>query len=53
MARENKMMLVYIEHRFYGSSVPNNDSSNRNLRFLTTDQALHGISLSFSAIFII
>lgn len=29
-----------LEHRFYGDSVPNNDWSTANLRFLTIDQVL-------------
>lgn len=40
IAKENKMLFIYIEHRFYGDSVPNNDSSVGNLAYLTTSQAL-------------
>ncbi|KAI1080795.1 peptidase S28 [Whalleya microplaca] len=31
---------VILEHRYYGSSIPVEDFSTANLRFLTTDQAL-------------
>lgn len=31
---------VILEHRYYGSSIPTPDFSTKNLRFLTTDQAL-------------
>ncbi|KAI2603632.1 peptidase S28 [Hypoxylon sp. NC1633] len=31
---------VILEHRYYGTSIPVEDFSTQNLRFLTTDQAL-------------
>lgn len=31
---------VVLEHRYYGTSWPTPDLSTKNLRFLTTDQAL-------------
>ncbi|KAI1371380.1 peptidase S28 [Hypoxylon crocopeplum] len=31
---------VILEHRYYGSSIPVEDFSTKNMRFLTTDQAL-------------
>lgn len=31
---------VVLEHRYYGTSIPTEDLSTENLRFLTTDQAL-------------
>ncbi|KAB8346139.1 hypothetical protein FH972_023185 [Carpinus fangiana] len=31
---------VILEHRYYGTSMPTADLSTKNLRFLTTDQAL-------------
>jgi len=40
IAQQHNMLLVYIEHRFYGDSVPSHDSSTKNLRYLTTPQAL-------------
>jgi hypothetical protein len=33
-------MIVAIEHRFYGQSMPTNDSSTQSLRLLTSAQAL-------------
>lgn len=35
-----KAMMVLLEHRFYGESVPSNGSSTKNLRYLTSQQAL-------------
>lgn len=31
---------VILEHRYYGTSMPTSDLSTKNLRFLTTEQAL-------------
>ena len=36
--------LYALEHRFYGKSVPNNDLSTKNLKYLTTEQALSDIA---------
>lgn len=36
-------LQVALEHRFYGQSVPNNDSSTENLKFLSSDQALEDL----------
>ncbi|PBP17199.1 hypothetical protein BUE80_DR012130 [Diplocarpon rosae] len=33
-------MAVVLEHRYYGKSIPTKDLSTKNLRFLTTDQAV-------------
>lgn len=33
-------LLVSLEHRFYGVSIPNDDMSTENLKYLTVDQAL-------------
>ena len=33
-------LVVCLEHRFYGQSVPNNDQSIDRLRYLTSEQAL-------------
>jgi len=33
-------LIVAVEHRFYGKSMPKPDLSTQNLRFLTTQQAL-------------
>nr|XP_039252267.1 putative serine protease K12H4.7 [Styela clava] len=38
--REYGAMLFYLEHRYYGESKPTNDTSVRNLRFLSSQQAL-------------
>ncbi|KAJ6628026.1 putative serine protease F56F10.1 [Pseudolycoriella hygida] len=36
--------IFYLEHRFYGQSRPTNDTSNANLRFLNTEQALADVA---------
>jgi hypothetical protein len=33
-------MAISIEHRFYGGSIPNNDRSTANLKYLTVEQNL-------------
>mmetsp|Transcript_102181 Transcript_102181/g.256140 ORF Transcript_102181/g.256140 Transcript_102181/m.256140 type:complete len:587 (+) Transcript_102181:139-1899(+) len=40
LARERKALLVQVEHRFYGDSVPNGNVNASNLRYLTVRQAL-------------
>jgi len=40
MAEVTHGIGVVLEHRYYGSSIPTEDLSTENLRFLTTDQAL-------------
>ena len=37
-AMKHKAMTVAVEHRFYGESVPFDDMSTENLRFLTVEQ---------------
>ncbi len=39
-AMKHRAMMVAVEHRFYGESVPLGDMSNENLRFLTVAQNL-------------
>ena len=39
-AAQFSALMVSVEHRFFGQSVPFNDVSTANLRFLTTQQAL-------------
>jgi pimeloyl-ACP methyl ester carboxylesterase len=39
-AQQYNALIVAVEHRFYGDSIPFNDSSTPNLRYLTTLQAL-------------
>lgn len=40
IAKATNGLGVILEHRYYGSSVPTPDFSTKNLRFLTTEQAL-------------
>ncbi|KAI1493277.1 peptidase S28 [Biscogniauxia mediterranea] len=40
LAKATGGLGVILEHRYYGSSIPVEDFSTENLRFLTTDQAL-------------
>lgn len=39
-AQRFNALVLSIEHRFYGKSVPTRDLSNANLRFLNSEQAL-------------
>lgn len=41
--RYNALVLA-VEHRYYGASIPTPDLSTRNLRFLTSQQALADLS---------
>ena len=38
LAEKHGAMMVALEHRFYGESYPTDDMSNKNLRFLTSEQ---------------
>jgi Serine carboxypeptidase S28 len=40
MARELNGTMFYTEHRYYGKSRPTEDTSTKNLEFLTVEQAL-------------
>jgi hypothetical protein len=40
LAAEHGALMVALEHRFYGASLPTRDMSTANLRFLTSEQAL-------------
>ncbi|KAL0882416.1 hypothetical protein ABMA27_000899 [Loxostege sticticalis] len=40
MAQENRGFQIYTEHRFYGESLPYQNFTVENLRFLNVDQAL-------------
>jgi hypothetical protein len=40
LAAATKGIGVVLEHRYYGTSIPTENFSTENLRFLTTDQAL-------------
>ncbi|CAH2105745.1 unnamed protein product [Euphydryas editha] len=39
-AQENRGFLIYTEHRYYGQSLPYQNFTTENLRFLNVDQAL-------------
>jgi pimeloyl-ACP methyl ester carboxylesterase len=43
LAAQYGAMNVALEHRFYGQSVPNNDSSTANLKYLSSAQALEDL----------
>jgi hypothetical protein len=40
LAKEHRAMLVDVEHRFYGQSIPTVDTSTPNLAYLSSSQAL-------------
>ena len=40
LGQQYNALLVSLEHRFYGVSIPNDDMSTENLKYLTVDQAL-------------
>lgn len=40
LAKNYSALLVALEHRFYGESIPNSNSLTENLKLLTVDQAL-------------
>lgn len=40
MAKELNGTMIYSEHRYYGKSQPTDDTSTKNLKFLTAEQAL-------------
>ncbi|KAK2799840.1 hypothetical protein FQN49_008941, partial [Arthroderma sp. PD_2] len=40
LAQATNGIGVVMEHRYYGTSLPTRDFSNKSLRFLTTEQAL-------------
>lgn len=40
LAQEFNASLFYTEHRYYGKSHPTKNTSTKNLKYLTTDQAL-------------
>jgi len=43
LAEQYGAMIAALEHRFYGESVPNGDSSTENLRFLSSALALEDL----------
>jgi serine protease 16 len=38
LAKQHNALMIGLEHRFYGESVPNKDFSVQNLKYLTTRQ---------------
>lgn len=40
LASNHSASMYYTEHRYYGKSKPTNDTSSRNLQYLSVDQAL-------------
>mmetsp|Transcript_2794 Transcript_2794/g.4211 ORF Transcript_2794/g.4211 Transcript_2794/m.4211 type:complete len:397 (-) Transcript_2794:206-1396(-) len=40
LAKKYSALLVALEHRFYGESIPNGNSETSNLKYLAVDQAL-------------
>lgn len=45
MAKEYNGALFYTEHRYYGKSLPTQDTSTKNLEYLTVEQALEDLRL--------
>lgn len=41
LAEEHNALLLSLEHRFYGESVPEDGLTTKSLRFLSSQQALH------------
>jgi thymus-specific serine protease len=44
LAQKHKALLVALEHRFYGDSIPNGDLSLENLQYLTSAQQLADVA---------
>lgn len=40
LVKRTHALLVYVDHRFYGASIPDRGWETSNLRFLTTEQAV-------------
>ncbi|KDO29357.1 hypothetical protein SPRG_05893 [Saprolegnia parasitica CBS 223.65] len=49
IANEHRAKIVALEHRFYGKSVPKDDLSTENLKFLTVEQALADLKVFIEA----
>ena len=50
LAEEHNALLVDVEHRFYGKSLPTKDVSTHNLQYLSSDQALADLARIVTAI---
>jgi pimeloyl-ACP methyl ester carboxylesterase len=50
LAQEYSALVVALEHRFYGESIPNGNVNTDNLKYLAVDQALADLS-SFTTYF--
>jgi thymus-specific serine protease len=44
LAQQHGALMVVLEHRFYGESQPTADLSTRNMRYLTSEQALGDVA---------
>ncbi len=45
LAQRHRALIVAIEHRYYGLSIPVSDFTTPNLRYLSTYQALEDTAL--------
>lgn len=44
LAKNHSALIIALEHRFYGESIPNGNANTENYRFLTVEQALADLS---------
>jgi pimeloyl-ACP methyl ester carboxylesterase len=44
LAKERNALLIALEHRFYGESIPNGNVFTENYKYLTVEQALSDLS---------
>jgi hypothetical protein len=44
LAENYSALLISLEHRFYGQSIPRNDVTTPNLVYLTVEQALADVA---------
>ncbi len=50
LAQQHRALLVDVEHRFYGKSIPTQDCSTENLQYLSSSQALADLARIISYI---
>jgi hypothetical protein len=50
LAQEHRALLIDVEHRFYGQSIPTPDTSTENLQYLSSAQALADLARIISFI---